>query len=190
MADYSSEFSNRLSPGERLVWTGAPARGVMLTGRDVFLIPFGLFWCAFVIFWEGTALFAARASQLWFFPIFGLPFVAMGIFLIAGRFFLDAWFWEGTRYAITDKRVFILKKRPSLDLTTINLDRLENIRFKERGDGRGTISFGRPLGLFGFGYSGFAMYLPSIDPTPQFLNIEGARDVFERIERASGRLSS
>ncbi|HWD68284.1 MAG TPA: hypothetical protein VG227_10020, partial [Caulobacteraceae bacterium] len=55
MADYSSEFNGRLSSGERLVWTGAPQRGLMLTGRDAFLIPFGIFWCGFMVFWEWGA---------------------------------------------------------------------------------------------------------------------------------------
>jgi hypothetical protein len=44
--------------------------------------------------------------------------------------------------------------------------------------------------MFGFGGSGFGMWMPALDSTPQFLNIESARDVFTQIERAAHRASS
>ncbi len=43
-------FQGRLLNGERVVWEGQPAGGLLLSSRDTFLIPFSLFWCGFAVF--------------------------------------------------------------------------------------------------------------------------------------------
>ncbi len=42
-------FTPRLERGERLLWTGQPAQGLLLTAANGFLIPFSLVWCGFVL---------------------------------------------------------------------------------------------------------------------------------------------
>ena len=68
-ADAQLEISRRLEPGESLLWTGVPRRGLVLRGSDAFLIPFSLFWGGFALVWETSAL----ASGDPFFSLFGVP---------------------------------------------------------------------------------------------------------------------
>ena len=44
-----SPFSGRLLPGERVVWSGRPATGMLFTPRDLFLIPLSAVWLGFAV---------------------------------------------------------------------------------------------------------------------------------------------
>jgi len=175
-------FAGRLLADERIVWQGRPAAGIVLTSRDWFLIPFSVVWCGFAIAWTGIASFTAVG-----FAAFGLIFVVLGLFFFVGRFFLDAWLRQGTRYALTESRVLILKAHPNADFTSLALDRLPEARLTEGRDGKGTIRFGHPAGMFGFGGAGFSVWVSSLDPTPQFMNIADARKVFDLVQSATMR---
>ena len=166
-----------LLPGERLIWTGSPARGVIFTARDFFLVPFSIIWCAFVIIWT---VVASRAGA---FALFGLLFLAFGLFFSVGRFALDAWLRAGTQYGLTDRRILILRLRPTNSFTAIDLGRLPQAQVSARGDGRGTIRFGAPASLFGG--SGLSIWTPSLDPTPQFIGIPDVRKVFDQIQQTA-----
>ena len=82
-------LSDRLLRGETVLRWGQPRQGLMLTPRDALLIPFSFMWGGFAIFLETTA-FSAEAPFP--FALFGLPFVCVGLFIIFGRFLVDAWF--------------------------------------------------------------------------------------------------
>lgn len=179
---YEADFSSRLLAGERILWTGRPAGGLLLTERDIFLIPFSIFWCGFMAFWMAGAL---RGGAV--FAVFGLLFAAMGLFFAVGRFIADAWIRNGLRYAVTNCRILVLRKWPLFGLTAVDLERLPQINLNERADGRGTIRFGATAPTFGPGFSGFSLWMPSTDPTPQFLAIDSARQVFDQVQRQRGR---
>ncbi len=90
-------------PGESILWKGRPEKGNLITRRDFVMIPFGLFWLAFCVLWESIAL---KSGQL--FPIiWGLPFVAVGIYLVFGRFIQSAYLRNKTFYVITNKKIII-----------------------------------------------------------------------------------
>ena len=96
--------------------------------------------------------------------------------------FVDIWLRSNTRYAITSQRVLILRTAPTVKFTSLAIDRLPELGLDEKTDGSGTIRFGTPPGLYGRGFSGWS---PSLDPTPQFLAIPDARNVFAQIQRLS-----
>jgi hypothetical protein len=176
-----NDFQGRLLPGERIAWTGVPATGLLLTGRDAFLIPFSLLWGGFSVFWEWTALHDSNAVPI--FPLFGLPFVAIGLYFIAGRFFVDAWARGRTRYAVTNQRILILRLGPPFaKFTSLTINRLPELALDERADGRGTIRFQPQQPMWS--NRNWSGWTPALDPWPQFLSIADARTVFDRIQRA------
>jgi hypothetical protein len=124
-----------LDRGERLLWWGQPPTGVILRSHDLFLIPFSVMWAGFAVFWEATAFL--NDAPL-FFLLWGIPFVAVGIYFVIGRFFHDAWRRSKTSYGITEQRIIIAS--PS-ETKMIDLASLGEIRFKESNDGTGSIVF-------------------------------------------------
>jgi hypothetical protein len=170
----------RLLDGERIVWSGCPARGVLFTARDWFLIPFSIFWCGFAIFWEATVL---RSKAPGFFAFWGVPFIVVGLYLTVGRFGFDAWLRRCTQYAVTNRRIVIVRTGAFPKLTSVGLDRLPDLQLTERPDGSGTIRFGPSQPIWGT--AAWGAWSPSTDPTPQFIGIENAQQVFDRIQRAA-----
>src|SRR5262245_59440895 len=105
MPNPASEIDRELAPGERLVRSVQPRRGVRLRPMDAFIIPFSLLWCGFAIFWEvGAVTVTSRHGGpiAFVFPLFGLPFVIVGLYFVFGRFIVDARSRERTFYAITN----------------------------------------------------------------------------------------
>ena len=78
---------NRLLPllrqGERLRWVGQPDPRVRFSAADLFLVPFSIMWGGFALFWE---LQAVVSGGPFFFTLWGIPFVLMGLYFIFGRF--------------------------------------------------------------------------------------------------------
>lgn len=145
----SQEIIRELGPDERYLWSGRPAQGFLLRGSDAFMIPFSLFWGGFAFFWETSVvrmiwLHPERnpGAARYFFPMFGIPFVAVGLYLIAGRFFFDRWQRKSMVYGVTTRRVVILTKTLGRSIKSLGLSTLGNIDFKEKADGTGTIAFG------------------------------------------------
>ena len=184
-----SDLNERLLAGERILWSGRPAQGFLLTSRDAALIPMSLLWGGFAVFWETMVVTQQKTPG--FFALWGIPFVLIGLYFIVGRFLLDAWIRSGMLYAVTDKRILISRSGPFAKFTAVSLDRLPDASITENSGGRGTIRFGEPAPLWGRRNS-FASWTPSLDPTPQFIAIEDARSVFDQVQRASrsGDLSS
>jgi hypothetical protein len=181
MAD--SDFQGRLMPGERIVWSGQPASGLLLSGRDAFLIPFSLLWGGFAISWEWSAAHAPNTPI--FFDLWGIPFVLLGLYFIAGRFFVDAWIRKSVRYAVTNQRVLILRTVPNKKFIALAIDRIPELSLDEKGDGSGTIRFQQAASQFnGRNFSGWS---PALDATPQFLAIPDVRDVFSQIQKLSSQ---
>jgi hypothetical protein len=173
-------FQGRLLPGERIAWRGTPGRGILFTPRDIFLVPFSLAWCGFAIFWTVSA---AGMHAPDFFTLWGSMFVCIGLYFVAGRFLVDAWIRRGTVYAVTDRRILILRGAPFGKFIAVGLPQLPDISLSESRDGRGTIRFGTEVSMFG--NRGMSSWSPALDPTPQFIAIQDARRVFDLVQHAN-----
>jgi len=180
-------FAERLLDGEKVIWRGRPQQGFMLTSRDAFLIPMSLVWCGFIIFWESNVLRMPNAPT--FMVLFGGVFLFVGLYLTIGRFFVDAWIRAGVFYALTDRRVLILRSRPSVKLQSVSLDRLPEATLNETSQGRGSIRFGPALQLWNSrSMGGMGSWTPSLDSTPQFLAIDDVKKVFARVQALAAPL--
>jgi hypothetical protein len=177
-----SEIQRELSSGEKLLWSGQPRRGLRLNIADVFVIPFSLVWCGFAIFWE-TTVFKGQAPLL--FKLWGVPFVVVGLYLVFGRFFVDAWMRARTFYGVTNERLIIVNGGFSRRVRSLPWPSLPPATLTERGGGGGTINFGPrlPFGLSQSGnpggWSGSSRSLIPVLDLP-----DRAREAFEVIQRA------
>ena len=175
MADSSTPS---LLPGERVLWAGQPSSGIVFTPMDRFLIPFSLLWAGFAVFWNASVWLSDAPI---FFRLWGLPFLLAGAYIAVGRFFHDRHFRRKTSYRVTDKRIII--DRAGRSQKSLDVRRLPQIELSERADGTGTIRFGTSPNMFGA--NGLSIWSPALDPTPQFVRIERARNAYDIIQRAA-----
>jgi hypothetical protein len=108
-----SALRRELVMGERLLWSAKP-RGRKLKGGFAIWL-FAIPWTAFALFWESMAFLPWIASTktpgaiTWsfgiIFPIFGLPFILIGFWMLWQpiRAMRSAGF---TAYGLTDRRLF------------------------------------------------------------------------------------
>ncbi len=173
------ELARELSPSEQLLWWGRPLAGLRLRGSDAIGIPFSLMWGGFAIFWETMVI---RTGAPFVFKLWGIPFVAVGLYLIAGRFLYDAWRRSRTAYAVTNERVILLSGGVRPSVLSLRLATIPAVSLTEGRGGVGTISFGGEAGIASFlggmqGWPGAARYVG-----PQFEHLPGARSVYETIQ--------
>lgn len=65
-------------------------------------------WGGFATFWEISVLSNHHARNTILFPVWGIPFVLIGLYLIIGRFFVRRWTLKNTSYAVTNRRVLAM----------------------------------------------------------------------------------
>jgi len=183
--DSASIIGSELSPNEKLLWSGQPLTGIRIVKQDAFMIPFSIMWGGFAIFWE-LGVIASKAP--FFFMLWGIPFVLIGLYLIFGRFFVDAKQREKTFYGLTDERVIIVSGIFDRSVKTLNLKTLSEINLDEKPDGSGSIIFGSiylPTGRsMGNGWPGSNRYAP-----PSFGLIKNVREVYELVRSAQNENS-
>ncbi|MDC9822710.1 PH domain-containing protein [Devosia sp. ZB163] len=174
-------IQGRLLAGEHILWEGRPAQGLLLTRRDALLIPSSLVFLGFSIYWT---MLASNYGAPDFFALFGVLFIVAGLYFVVGRFLLDAWLRSRTQYAVTDRRVLVMRAAPPGRFTAVDRAKLPAIDLSERADGRGTIRFGAPEPILQ-GRNSLAGWTPSLDAVPQFLAIDRARYVFDLVQQPS-----
>lgn len=176
----SMEIQKHIEPRERVLWSGQPRQGIMFRGADIFLIPFSLFWGGFAIFWEYSVLTQGAPP---FFALFGIPFVVIGIYLIAGRFYVEARQREKTYYAVTSERVLIISGLIQQKVKSLSLRTLSDVSVTESKNGSGSISFGHSFpfaSLFG------GMSWPGMEQFsgPRLDTISNPKQVYQLIREA------
>jgi len=177
MMEYTDEYSfarTFLSAGEAILWKGKPGKGHLLTAQDVFMIPFSIFWCGFAIFWEVSVNISGAP---FFFKLWGIPFVCVGLYILFGRFIWTAHIRKRTAYVITNKKIIraIGNKIDMLDGRT-----MPPIYVAANKDGSGTIRFGQPNYNHRGGYSSFT-------PNTGLFTLENIPDV-ARVQQLIGTM--
>jgi hypothetical protein len=182
--EFEQRILTELRPDEKLLWTGQPAGGIRLRGSDAVLIPFSLLWGGFAVFWEWQVL---QQGAPGFFALWGIPFVLVGIYIVIGRFFVDAALRTRTYYGLTDQRAIIISGLLTRELRCVWLRNLAEVSLREGPGSRGTIELGSspwPMSHWfrGTSWPGMSRYQP-----PGFELIEQPRHVYNMLQAAQTR---
>jgi hypothetical protein len=180
-----TRFQPHLLSGECLLWTGRPPQGLILRPADALMIPFSLMWGGFAIFWE---LGVPASNAPWFFRLWGIPFVLVGLYLIIGRFLHDAVVRRGIFYAVSDRRVLQLRTGLFGGLRSLDIKRLPQLDLEERRNGRGTLKFELSednFALFRPRRRDWSWWVPSLSFDLRFQAIEQPRFVYDLISRTA-----
>jgi hypothetical protein len=134
-------FAPHLLAGERLIWTGKPEPGHLLTRADFLLVPMSLLVFCFALFWEAGVLglfSSGRGAAPLLFPLWGLPFVLAGLYMLVGRFVYKAYAKGRTFYALTDQRALVLSTVWGTRLQSAFIQTLPGISI-DGGNGPGAV---------------------------------------------------
>lgn len=140
----SLKVQPELIAGESLLWSGRPNPSVIFHSEDWSMIPFGLLWGGFSIFWEAAALgffgHNSKGSPPIFMALWGVPFVLIGQYMIWGRFVYDAWLKRRTYYGITNRRLIAVQEGTRRRTCSMYLESIPSV--ERDGSFTGTLWFG------------------------------------------------
>lgn len=139
MATTPAGWEGIFEDGESVLWQGRPRGGVIWSDLLRFETFFGLFFAGFAVFWIVGAATMGRMTHSGssfdlmgtLFPLFGIPFVAIGLYMVIGRIFWDAHTRGRTWYTLSDRAAYIatdtlgkrtLKRYPYDDMVSPSLD--------------------------------------------------------------------
>jgi len=136
-------LAEELMRGERVLWKGRGAHGLRLGHFAIWL--FAIPWTAFAVFWTLMAgLFTLLASDRMepgidlIFPLFGLPFILVGLGMMAVPF-LGPRRARRTIFAITDQRILKIYRSRRLEVESIPAGKIGVMERNEGRDGKGTL---------------------------------------------------
>ncbi len=98
--------------------------------QKLMMIPFGLFFLIFSLFWTITASSAGGA-----FGLFGLPFIAVGVYLVFGRGIVG----KKTYYVITNHKIY---RSQAGRIDMVEFANLPPMRVEVHQNGAGSVYFG------------------------------------------------
>jgi len=87
------------------------------TAQDIYAIPFSLLWCGIVIVGMIGASRTAGFDSLLVLALF----LCFGLYMLGGRFLVDAWIRRDLRYAVTNKRILIARPAPFSRFTALSV---------------------------------------------------------------------
>jgi len=180
MNDMANKFESEINPGERILWSGQPYQGIVIRAADWFIIPFTLIWGGLaLLFAYGMVTEHAPLGAVLISFFFGL----VGLYLIIGRFFVDALQRRNIYYALTDKRAIIISGVFTQHIKSLIIQNLPEIGVTARRNGRGTITFGssHPFAWM-YGSSGFPN-MGFYHAAPSFENIADVRSVYQLVKQ-------
>lgn len=144
-------LQNELLPGERLIWAGQP-RIPFLVWSALPVSLFGLLFGGFALFWITGAYSVTRSGAAdlghgfgivaFLFPLFGLPFLLVGLGLVASPYLAKIRL-KKTFYGLTDQRALLLLPSGLNGMESRNyaLAGLDQVIRTERSDGSGDLVF-------------------------------------------------
>ncbi|MDA7423204.1 aspartate carbamoyltransferase catalytic subunit [Thalassococcus lentus] len=111
-----TDWDGLLDQGERVLWQGRPEAGLTLAPIQPMQMMMGLVFVVFSLFWMSMAGWIASGmpGPVSFFPMFGLIFLAIGLYNAGGYAFWKAYLRGRTVYSLTTQRAFVASDIPFL----------------------------------------------------------------------------
>ncbi|WP_285713249.1 hypothetical protein [Erythrobacter oryzae] len=141
MARLRQALERELGPGETVEWHGWQQARV--DPKQFLSYVFSVPWTAFSLAWTGIATAAVASGGAedvgfvaWAFPLFGVPFVAVGAWMLS-RPFVPLWERGRVLHVVTDRRVMKLVIGRELSVDTLPADRIGPAQRREQSDGSG-----------------------------------------------------
>ena len=170
--------------GERILWAGRPQRGIVFRRDDLYMVPFSLLWGGFVINWN-FGVWSDGAPI--FFAIWGIPFLLVGIYLVVGRFFHDAFVRGHLLYAVTNQRLLFLRTGPWGQFRSLEIGYLPVLELEQQHVGRGTIKFDINDDHGPWRGRGFGSAVPALSRALRFDLIDHPAVVYDLIRQETER---
>lgn len=136
--EYESEFgfvNQYLTGDEYILWKGKPEKGGSFSPQNIGLLVFSIFWLGFSLFWE-SAIFSSDAPFIM--KLFGLPFIAIGVYLLYNSLFRSKALRNKTFYVVTNKKLII---KADSNIRMYNAADLPPMQIQMHKNGNGTILF-------------------------------------------------
>jgi hypothetical protein len=139
VTSFVSPQQEGLIPADETVrWSGTPRSGILFRSTDLFSIPFSLMFTVFAVFWESIVL----RSGVVFMVLWGIPFLAVGLYGLVGRFFWDAYARARTQYVVTDRAAYVVQEGFRSSVRRFAGAQLSDLRVERNLSGGGTLRFG------------------------------------------------
>ena len=143
-------IDSELQRDERVTWSAQPLPG-RLSRTAWPIVLFGIPWTAFAVFWVAMAsrgMHGARSSDGFslFFPLFGVPFVLVGLGMLTSPFWLRRQAGR-TVYVLTNQRAIILSRGwfGKISVRSFAPEGLSDLRRNQYADGSGDLIFTQDL---------------------------------------------
>lgn len=168
-------LAREIGPNEQLLWSGMPKQGLVLRTSDLLVIPLGIGWAGFLVFWH-YGMAQTGGPLLTFGSVVS---TAIGLYVLVGRFIWDSWERKKLYYALTDQRALIYGGLLDRKLRSVNYHALPEIVVEDSADGDAPITFGTPIpALRWTGNTEDGKRSPA---PPSFERIRSGRRVYEMI---------
>ncbi len=145
-----SLVESEMQPGERITWMEQPIPSRMAR-KTLPIVLFAIPWTAFAVFWMAAAGWGTAKAEdghglFGIFPLFGVPFVLIGI----GMLLSPLWARRNARrsaYVITDRRAILFTAgwSGSVTVRSFGPDRLTDLRRRQHADGSGDLVFAQDI---------------------------------------------
>ena len=152
-AEAQSILSSEISSDERLLWAAKPSASRAF-GRNVPLLFFGGCFTLFAMFWISMAAGITSFGRgmtgggggfgliSYLFPLFGVPFVVVGIYMMAKPFLASNQANSGA-CGLTDKRAIIVEGGLTRSVKSYGPRDVQQIERRDLADGSSDIIFAR-----------------------------------------------
>jgi hypothetical protein len=151
-----SELQAYVSKDEELIWTAAAKKGIVFESGDIYNVFIAIVWCLGAIAWAIIGF--SMGAPLWFIASIGIPGVVTGLYLLYGRFMIDAIKRKNTIYGLTENNIIIQSGLYKRRVKIININSIASmVLYNEKADGSGNISL-RHNRLAMWGYVNIVSY--------------------------------